>query len=385
MPSAVHVHLQLRIVGDDGTVFTDSEILHLEKSDHRLEAVGVSISESKTLQKCLQQQVVTAQAAAFVDRHRCCPGCGRHLCRKAKYPIVFRTVFGNVTLCSPRFHRCGCQPADSKTFSPLTELLTEHTAPELLYLESRWASLISFGLTAALLKDVLPVADTTNPETVRQHLHKVADRHDAELGTSQASLMEDSPTPDQALPMPREAVIVGIDGGYLRNWHDKRKKFEIIVGKSKAEDRDDRYFGLVRSQDAAPARRLCEVLRRQGLPADQPVTVLTDGGDSVRALVGDLPAGSEHHLDWFHVTMRLTVLDQYAKGLAHHSPSDATALQGRLERVKWRLWHGDADEALSRARELAEDVAALASTYPGLARLVKGDCREFGGAELGRV
>ena len=47
------------------------------------------------------------------------------------------------------------------------------------------------------------------------------------------------------------------------------------------------------------------------------------------------------------------------------------ALQDRLERIKWRLWHGDADEALSRARELAEDVAALASGYPGLARLVK--------------
>ena len=47
MPAAVHVHLQLRIVGDDGTVFTDCEILHLEKSDHRLEAVGLSISESK--------------------------------------------------------------------------------------------------------------------------------------------------------------------------------------------------------------------------------------------------------------------------------------------------------------------------------------------------
>src|SRR3954447_14156152 len=195
MPTAMHVHLQLRIVGDDGTVITDSEILHLEKSDHQFEAVGLSISESKTLQKCLQQQVVTAQAAAFVSRHRCCPACGRHLCSKGKYPIVFRTVFGNVTLSSPRFYRCGCQPADSQTFSPLAELFTEHTAPELLYLETRWASLISFGLTAALLKDVLPVADTTNPETVRCHLHKVATRQDAELGTGQASLMEDSPTP----------------------------------------------------------------------------------------------------------------------------------------------------------------------------------------------
>jgi hypothetical protein len=113
------------------------------------------------------------------------------------------------------------------------------------------------------------------------------------------------------------------------------------------------------------------VLERQGLSADQPVTVLTDGGDSVRALVSDMPAGSEHHLDWFHIAMRLTGLGQYAKGLAHHNPIEATALQDRLERIQWRLWHGDAGEALSRARELAGDVAALASGYPGLARLIK--------------
>jgi hypothetical protein len=33
MPTAVH--LQLRIVSDDGTVLTDNEIPHLEKSDER--------------------------------------------------------------------------------------------------------------------------------------------------------------------------------------------------------------------------------------------------------------------------------------------------------------------------------------------------------------
>ena len=114
--------------------------------------------------------MVEAQAAAYVNRHRCCSAC--RLRGKGQYPIVFRTAFGHVPLASPRFYRCRCHPADSKTFSPLAELFTEHTAPELLYLESRWASLISFGMTTALLRDVLPVADT--PETVRQHLHKVA-------------------------------------------------------------------------------------------------------------------------------------------------------------------------------------------------------------------
>ena len=85
---------------------------------------------------------------------------------------------------------------------------------------------------------------------------------------------------------------------------------------------------------------------------------------TVRALVSDLPTGSEHHLDWFHIAIRLTGLGQYARSLAHYNPFEATVLQDRLERNKWRLWHGDAGEALSRARALAEDVAALASGYP---------------------
>jgi hypothetical protein len=241
-------------------VIRDEVILQLDKSDDRLEAVGLCLKDSKDLLGRLQRAVV--EAAAYVNRHRGCSTC--RLRGKGQYPIVFRTVFGHVPLVSPRFYRCRCQPADSRTFSPLAELFTGHTAPELLYLESRWASLISFGMTTALLKDVLPIAGTTNPETVRQHLHRVAGRQDADLGASEPGLRDDGPAADQASPIAREAIIVGIDGGYLRNWHDKRKKFEVIVGKSMAEDRDDRYFGLVRSQDAAPERRFCEVLRRQG-------------------------------------------------------------------------------------------------------------------------
>ena len=72
-----------------------------------------------------------------------------------------------------------------------------------------------------------------------------------------------------------------------------------------------------------------------------------------------------------HIAMRLTGLGQYARGLAHHTPIEALALRHRLERIQWRLWHGDGDEALTRAQALAADVAALTSGYPGLKRLVK--------------
>jgi hypothetical protein len=49
---------------------------------------------------------------------------------------------------SPRWNHCGCQPNQAKTFSPLLGLLNEHVSPERLYLETKWASLISFELAA---------------------------------------------------------------------------------------------------------------------------------------------------------------------------------------------------------------------------------------------
>src|SRR3954451_310757 len=227
---------------------------------------------------------------------------------------------------------------------------------------------MSFGLTAGLLKDVLPVDVRTNAATIRNHLHKVALRQEAELGDERPRIVEGDPAGGKELPMPEGPIVVGIDGAYLRNWHDKGKKFEVIVGKSVPEVRDHRYFGLVQTHDDKPERRLFEVLHGQDLRINQGLTFLTDGGDSVRSFLDGISPSAETYLDWFHITLRLTVLSQYTKGLAHHNPVEALALHSRLERIQWRLWHGDTDVALSRARDLAADVAILTSDYPRLRR-----------------
>jgi hypothetical protein len=46
---AVHVQLQPRIGRDDGTVFTDNEILRFKKSPSRFKALDLSLQEGKTL------------------------------------------------------------------------------------------------------------------------------------------------------------------------------------------------------------------------------------------------------------------------------------------------------------------------------------------------
>src|SRR3954454_18346063 len=196
--------------------------------------------------------------------------------RPGPSPILFRTAFGTVPLASPRFHRCRCQPAQPKTVSPLTALLTEHTAPELLYLETRWASLISYGLTAELLQEVLPIGRGANVSTLRSHLHRVAVRHEDDLGAEPPNVVgvrEGDRAEPQDPAGADQPLLVGLDGGYIRNWHDKQKKFEGIVGKAVPAERDSRYFGLMRSQDQAPRRRLGVVLGAQGLPRNPAITV----------------------------------------------------------------------------------------------------------------
>ena len=52
----------------------------------------------------------------------------------------------------------------------MSRWLKGRTSPEMLYLETKWSSLVPFAKTADLLKEVLPVADSVNAQTVRNHL-----------------------------------------------------------------------------------------------------------------------------------------------------------------------------------------------------------------------
>ena len=110
-----------------------------------------------------QRRVVERRTAAWLGRRRHCASCGGRLRSKGGYPIVFRTLFGDVRLASPRFHRCRCRDgAGPATVSPLKDLFSDHVAPERLYLETRWAALAPYAATATMLADVLPIGATVN-------------------------------------------------------------------------------------------------------------------------------------------------------------------------------------------------------------------------------
>jgi len=148
----------------------------------------------------------------------------------------------------------------------------------------------------------------------------------------------------------------------------------VIAGKAMPATGRSYCFGYVQTYDSKPKRRLFEVLAAQGMQANQQVTFLTDGGEDIRELPRHLNPHAEHLLDWFHVTMRITVMTQLAKG-PRVPPEQSATLAAQLQRLKWFLWHGNVFRALQTVDDITTDLADTGVESGKLARAV----REFGG------
>jgi hypothetical protein len=363
------VRVQLVVCTEEGQVETQYEVAVLEKDHQHIEQLGLTLAEAKHLLKQLQHHLVEHQVAAFLTRRSQCPACGLPFQIKERTPRTIRTLFGTLTLPSPRFYHCPCQPQPTTTFRPLPALLTASTTPELLFLETKWASLISYGMTARVLKDFLPLDETLNATTVQNHTLAVALRCEEELGEELGGCEDRCPQAGSPPPRLEEPIAVGLDGGYVRAWEQKQRHFEVIVGKAVPATQPAKYFGFVQTYDTKPTQRMGALLQVQGVQDTQPLTFLSDGGETVRNLPGQLYPEATHWIDWFHLTMRVTSLGQYLKGMIRLNQEVGAIVQQKLESVKWLLWHGKVDKALDRLWDFEQRITYFTDSYPRFPQL----------------
>jgi hypothetical protein len=365
--------VQLLIEPGDGSKVV-TEVATLEREALTEATLGLTLAESRTILAQLQETMVAQQAASYSAAQQTCPACGARRRCKGHHQIVVRSLFGTLRLESPRFKRCSCQPGDGpRSSSPLAECLGERTTPERRYLEAKWAALLPFGVTVDVLSEVLPLQ--ARVATGYRHTQQVAERLEGELGDEQPFFIEGCQRDWDALPRPDGPLTVGIDGGYVHARDGDNRKagwFEVIVGKSVPTDGSAKCFGFVTSYDTKPKRRLAELLKAQGLQMNQTITFLSDGGDNVRDLQLYLSPLAEHLLDWFHITMRITVLRQQLKELiAAARDRDLEKLDDELERVKWYLWHGNVFRALQVIEQVQWELEDLDEAVPASRKLAK--------------
>ncbi len=318
------IRIQIAMEGNNGEFERIENIVDLERSLLQPETLGLTLAESKTVLQGIQECMVSEQVKEYMAQFNTCPDCGARRTKKGQHTLVYRTVFGKLNLISPRLYDCTChQPHQHRhSSSPLATWLKAHSSPELLYLETKFASLMSYGLSIRLLSEVLPIADEINATSMRRHQQQIAERIESELGEEQFQFIKGCPDEWGRQPRPEPPLTY-------------------------------------------------EVLKSQGLQMNQQVVFLSDGGDTVRSLQRYLSPESEHLLDWFHITMRLTVMTQMAKGMimelasqkktkkeAHEIASiDVPArLLTQLESIKWHLWHGNVMEALEQTCRLDDEL-----------------------------
>jgi hypothetical protein len=411
------VTIQVKIESAAGAAPVVQEVARVERAAFGPATLGLTLTEAKSLLQEVQRLLVAQQAADYLEQHRACPDCGAPRARKDQKTLVVRSLFGTLRLPSPRLYACPCLPRARRSTTPLAEALPGRTTPELLYLEAKFAGLASYGLSAALLAEVLPLGRPLHATAVRRHAAAVAQRLEDELDPEQPMFIDGCQAVWDALPRPDPPLTVGLDGGYVHSAAQASRKdgwFEVIAGKSLPTEGPAKCFGFVQTYDTRPKRRLFEVLTSQGMQMNQQVTFLTDGGDDVRDLPLYLNPLAEHVLDWFHLTMRLTVMGQYAKSLPTADlgpgglppgglPPGATSdladyeddegeagedgeaepdfvvtrpeAERQLERLKWYLWHGNVFRALQVLEDLEDDLIAAGAEQTKLAKAL----REFGG------
>lgn len=372
----MNIKITLVIESDEGDIEFEQEVAQLKRDHLSSATLGLALGESKQMLQTIQQEVVAAQVDDYIEQQTPCPDCGQPRKHKGRHQIVYRSVFGQLQLDSPRLFHCSCKSHAKKSFSPLTQLLSERTSPEYLYLQTKFAALMSYGLSVDLLTEVLPLDGQINISSVRNHVHELGQRLDDQLGEEQLMFADGCPRDWEQLPRPDLPLVVGIDGGYIKRYPDKdnesSKSFEVIVGKSIPDSGASKCLGFVQTYDVKPKRRLFEMLQSQGMQMNQQVTFLSDGGDSVRSLQMYMNPQAEHLLDWFHITMRITVLGQYLKGVKHYDPEKGEQMIDRLDNhIKWHLWHGNVFRAMEHIDSLEMDAEGLEIDYPKLDKMAK--------------
>lgn len=123
------------------------EVLSIEPRELAMETLGLSLMEGKALLAGVQDFVVAQQVHEDLERRRVCPHCRGRYTSKESGSTPVNTVFGRVKVPNPRWNRCACQTEGLKTFRPMRTWLNGQTSPEMLYLETKWASLIPFEIT----------------------------------------------------------------------------------------------------------------------------------------------------------------------------------------------------------------------------------------------
>jgi hypothetical protein len=242
-----------------------------------------------------------------------------------------------------------------RTLSPVAEIMPDRCTPEYERVVANMGSLLPYRRARTLLAEFLPLGKPQAVETTRQRTLRVGTRLEQEAVAGAES--------KSAVAV--KSIALSIDGGHVRAARQYQgRTFEVLLAQVSNDEGKRVVFASVPAEAHAQTRQLRGVLHGLGATPVTPVTILSDGADGPRSLGEAASPGPTHHvLDWFHLAMRVQHVAQAAKSWPVATETDRQAgacLTETIERIRWRLWHGQVRRALDLIGETVAIVDAPA-------------------------
>ena len=361
---------KISIEGSDEITRGQRFDFEIEKSLEDLAAgsLGLSIEESKAIMASLQRHIIEQQCALYVLFRRHCQGCGGTRPIKDYSTRTIQTVYGAVTVESPRLYPCRrCMSGVDFTITPVSELCPDRATAELMTLTAKLGALMPYRTAAEVLADFLPGQSPTRHTTLRHRTLTIGKR--LEQKEEQRMFFEQADTQERhqrELPLPRDPereFVLSIDTAHIpKVLGQKTRSFEAVVcHASRGGVGSDR--GILFAFSGTSRRRMRAegllALKRLGYEGKGEISVISDGEDCLKRLKSVLPQPATHILDWFHIAMKLRPIEQTSKWLARRlPPDDQEEFLEDIAAVRWRLWNGQTGRAIELIDRLFHDLKA---------------------------
>lgn len=103
------IEARLADEGSDTGHDVDGVLAVIERRDCSLADMGLTLAEGRSLLAKVQAELVSKQVEGWLSGQTHCRCCGAALSHKDSRSTVVRTVYGKVTVNSPRLWSCACQ------------------------------------------------------------------------------------------------------------------------------------------------------------------------------------------------------------------------------------------------------------------------------------
>ncbi len=169
-------------------------------------------------------------------------------------------------------------------------------------------------------------------------------------------------TPDD----PQREFVVSIDTAHVQCADPKAaRNFEIGVARCGRGNRGSppgRHFTTTDTWQCDMRARTLQALQSEGHSGHGESTILSDGAEIMGRLPTALTKPATHIIDWVHLAMKIQPMKQIADHDVRCQPvlSDLLAvIDEEIEALKWKLWHGQVERAISALDCMVADMDHL--------------------------